>query len=485
MDSPSKKKSSCPESIPATWSDLAFDPEQQSLAEASNDKCLLYRGGENWLAKFSDDPKPQDPIRREVRALFARWLKMQNVSLLLGAGASYYATKILGSDILEKAKQLIAERETADTLEALLRQAEKPREASRDVEKLLSQLAALRALMDKTQWPLDKLALTVPLDGLAEPVNGQGIQSLTCDQLSSLLLDLERAIAVMFNVRLPNDDERTPHEALLAKLVAREPQQGRARVFTTNYDTLIEQAMDRLGILYADGFTGTVSRRFNPGSYDLDVHYPGRVTEGPVSRYGKFLHLYKLHGSIDWRRTEGSEAGNPYGIMFDNKPLPTAAEFENSEPELRLLEKVFGSNESLAILPTASKYGETLSMPFAHMFRALAEALREPQTILMIIGYSGWDDHINQLIEDALTNPGFSCVIVDPRPSKWARDLCKADCCGRVYCLGGPWASFEFFARQVLPDLELLKTDLDIAKTVQALRKFRESGSAAPGENNA
>ncbi|MCK4374402.1 MAG: SIR2 family protein [Candidatus Brocadiae bacterium] len=284
----------------------------------------------------------------------------------------------------------------------------------------------------------------------------------------------------------------TPHETFLAKLVARDPQYGRARIFTTNYDTLVEQAMDRLGILYWDGFTGTVSRRLNPAAYDLDLHYPGEVTEGRVRRYDKVLHLYKLHGSINWRRSDQS-AQNPYGIGFDLRPLPTkdevgsekAAKGRSAEDSFS---SIFAHGESLAILPTSTKYGESLAMPFAHLFRAMGQALREPQTVLVVVGYSGWDAHINQMIEDALTNPGFTCVIVDPCPSGWAQSLCHADYCGRVYCFGGEWGTFEFFAQHVLPDLEVLKTELAVAKTLRDLRQPRgeypESGGPEISEGN-
>lgn len=91
----------------------------------------------------------------------------------------------------------------------------------------------------------------------------------------------------------------------------------------------------------------------------------------------------------------------------------------------------------------------------------------------MIIGYGGWDEHINRLVEDALTNPGFTCVFIDPSPSAWARKLAHADACGRVYCLGGPWGKFENFAQYILPDIEVLNTELKIAKTLRDLRRYQ------------
>ncbi|MGB7295403.1 MAG: SIR2 family protein [Candidatus Aminicenantales bacterium] len=440
--------------------------------------CVLYRGGENWLARFGKGLEVTDQIkniREEVRALSAKWLRMQNVCVLLGAGASKYATGFVGSGVFDRVRSLLEGRPSAKTLDALLQHSSKPGEVGRRFEQFLSQVSSLVSLSEVRRWPLDNLPIDVTLAG----VRGAHRRR---EALKHLLLEMERAIVVCCNVLLPPselmlaDGAPTPHETFLAKLVARDPQQGRACIFTTNYDTLVEQAMDRLGILYSDGFTGTVHRRFNPACYDLDLHYPGEVTEGRVRRYDRVLHLYKLHGSINWRRSEYS-IPNPYGVTFDVRPLPTEPQLKTKKEAGKKGRDYFAESieerQSLVILPTAAKYGESLTMPFAHLFRAMGQALQKPQTVLFVIGYSGWDLHVNQIVEDALANPGFTCVISDPFPSQWAKRLCRADYCGRVYCLGGEWGNFEFFAQQVLPDIEVLKTELAVARTLRELRRVR------------
>lgn len=58
-----------------------------------------------------------------------------------------------------------------------------------------------------------------------------------------------------------------PQLAFLSKLVARDSNLGRTHLFTLNYDTLFEQALELLGVQYFDGFTGRAAARFDPSVY--------------------------------------------------------------------------------------------------------------------------------------------------------------------------------------------------------------------------
>jgi hypothetical protein len=59
-------------------------------------------------------------------------------------------------------------------------------------------------------------------------------------------------------------DGIAPHLAFLSKLVARDSNLGRTHLFTLNYDTLFEQALELLGVQYFDGFTGRAAARSRP-----------------------------------------------------------------------------------------------------------------------------------------------------------------------------------------------------------------------------
>lgn len=142
--------------------------------------------------------------------------------------------------------------------------------------------------------------------------------------------------------------------------------------FTTNYDTLLEDALALCRIVTSDGFSGGAMAFWEPGhEFDSPFAADSRIQ----------ARIYKLHGSIDWvtssedivvRRREG--AGYPDEI-----------------------------NTNLLIYPQATKYKVTQRDPFATLFGAFRSALVDSKSgLLAICGYSFGDDHINEEIERAL-----------------------------------------------------------------------------------
>ena len=464
-------------------------------------KCWLFQGTSNhllhrktdWDQPESDDEslrKLRHEIIQEVQALFARWLRMQNLVVLAGAGTSVCAGGRLGSGLLPGARTLLSGRPTADLLEQLIACCV---QQSLNFEEFLSYLCAVRRCLKGSPQSFDTPFRVM----LPSPTDTQDL--INPPDLDALLSDLEAAIAAMCSPRLPIEDladetaQQDPHLAFIGKIVSRDPRLGRAKLCTLNYDTLFEQAMDLLHVLYADGFTGRVERHFNPASFDLDYYFPGQVSEGRVRRYDKFLHLYKLHGSVDWRKSEISPE-NVHGVTWCGKGLVKESDILEDRATL---EQVFAGHCApqaastsdsaaigLAILPTSAKYGESIAMPYAHLFRMFAQATQEPNTVLMVIGYTGWDDHVNRIIEDALTNPSFTLVIVDPALGRWANKMLMSDRCQRVYALLGDWGRFERFAVDILPDVEQLNTQIQVAKQLRELRTAEPEHSRTPGGDN-
>ena len=80
-------------------------PPDVTRKDEKFEPSFLYRGQENWLSKFQDEETEE--IKQEVRALVARWLKIQNLSVLLGAGSSLYATGFVGEGLFSKVTSLL------------------------------------------------------------------------------------------------------------------------------------------------------------------------------------------------------------------------------------------------------------------------------------------------------------------------------------------------------------------------------------------
>jgi hypothetical protein len=219
-----------------------------------------------------------------------------------------------------------------------------------------------------------------------------------------------------------------------------------------NYDTLIEQASDASGVVLVDGFIGNVKRVFRPESYDLDFYFPAQTTEGRVHRFDRALHLYKLHGSINWYNDEQSWE-NPYGLSCRN----------NGKIE---------HGRDVIIYPSPLKYGQTLGLPYSELFRRFCTSISQPQSVLFVIGYGFGDDHVNAIIRQALAIPSFTLVIVDPSPgSDFVKQLNESNDERVIVIQGSKLGDFTHFTDELLPDIEQEGVQIKVTKTYNALKK--------------
>jgi hypothetical protein len=183
------------------------------------------------------------------------------------------------------------------------------------------------------------------------------------------------------------------HDELFRRILLRSTTLPRARIFTLNYDLLIERALDNLGVLYFDGFLGSINRTLRTESYHYDLYYPGETTEGRVTRVDRVLHLYKLHGSINWRRRSTSASD-----VIINHGSPDEEEYGD-----------------VMIYPSPLKATEMNGYPYSEMFRHFSAQIHQPQSALLVIGYRFQDSHVNRLIYQALSIPSFVLIIVTPQ----------------------------------------------------------------------
>ena len=259
---------------------------------------------------------------------------------------------------------------------------------------------------------------------------------------------------------------------------------GRAHLFTVNYDSLVEAAADDLRVRYSSGFIGTVEPKFDSSAYSLDLYYPGEVSEGRVQRFDKFFHFYKLHGSVDWRRTSPSDL-----VRADSRSLPRWTDWQGWTREDKLDFLLSDPGAAVAILPTESKYLQSIGMPYAHLFRAFDGHLKTDQTFFLILGYGFGDEHINRIIDEALTNPGLVVLIVDPTPPPHLSQRLKHyQAAGeRAFLLtsahsdeGGPAqrATFEDFAVNIMPHVRWLDDYVKLRRVERVVREASPSGGS-------
>ena len=90
------------------------------------------------------------------------------------------------------------------------------------------------------------------------------------------------------------------YKTFYKKLLTRNSTLPRLNIFTTNYDLYSERAMDSLGIHYANGFTGGISKYFNPTIFNYALAEKMDLSQSKWNVIDNFFYLYKIHGSVNW-----------------------------------------------------------------------------------------------------------------------------------------------------------------------------------------
>lgn len=198
---------------------------------------------------------------------------------------------------------------------------------------------------------------------------GETVDGLTSEAARTLDAEVCRLMIEELGVE---DADLTP-VLRLAAWIARADYQAPLEVFTVNYDLLLETALEELGVAYFDGFVGSLRARFRT---DLVEARPG---DDPSWLPSFVARVWKLHGSVNWL-WEGDELTD---VVRIGSPV------------------VAGS--PAAIYPSDTKYAESRRVPFVVLQDRLRRALREPETLFLVAGYSWGDQHLNDVLFDAAT----------------------------------------------------------------------------------
>ncbi|HRI38456.1 MAG TPA: SIR2 family protein, partial [Nitrospira sp.] len=175
------------------------------------------------------------------------------------------------------------------------------------------------------------------------------------------------------------------HRALILRVARRGIRKPRTKIFTTNYDLCFEYAAQSQQFVVIDGFSHSTPQVYDRAHFSYDTVRRTGPDDAPDYIENVF-QLFKLHGSIDWRR--GASA------------IVRSRSNEDGTPVL--------------IFPRDTKYQEAFEVPYLDMMGALQTALREPDTALLISGFGFADDHICKPILAALqANISLRVILCD------------------------------------------------------------------------
>jgi len=203
---------------------------------------------------------------------------------------------------------------------------------------------------------------------LGEVVGNGSIDGLTKTVLDGIDAEICRVTTEVVKATLPSDDTPYHHLAMWVGGIQRAHP---VEIFTPNYDLLMEQALEQRRVPYFDGFVGSDRTFFDIASMELD------------SLPARWSRLWKVHGSINWWRTQAGNVERRAGNASDDRQM---------------------------IYPTHLKYDQSRRLPYFAMLDRLRAFLARGQVVLVTCGYSFSDQHLNEVILQGLSgNPNAVC----------------------------------------------------------------------------
>jgi len=317
---------------------------------AAENLRLLTREGK-WLAWDDQDANPEDASSKRIPGAKSRFeeallqaLHATNVQALLGSGASFCTRnnddrRAPGmGDLWHAARDKVCDGGLVDysafddvVIDVV---GSVPEDEDENGKQKAGNIESLLSLCKMKLELLDVRATE------AEKIDPKG----EIRRLKSFIAHAESAILTKVDF-VDQGTELPAHKAFIQKLGKRSVDKPRVKVFTTNYDLCVEEASARLGVVLVDGFSHSAEQRFNRDYFQHDI--VRRQTSGTKADYIEAVfHLYKLHGSVDWRRRTD-------GVVIRSMATDKAG----LEPAL--------------IYPRSTKYQQAFEVPYIDMFAAL------------------------------------------------------------------------------------------------------------------
>jgi len=421
-------------------------------------KLYFYKGNEEVLLKtkeHSSDLKESDLIAK-IQDSLNKVLDGKNLSFLLGSGCSSHKGSSDGKEVgIPTMAPLATEFYTITLSEAerkwlkdeLKLDVEVPK-FSKNLEVFLGSLHSLIFFLESTNQnekdEKDKY----------KNVKYQKVKDII-EKAKNFLL--EQCLNEE-NRKIDKDKELMDlYKMFYRKLLYRNSNLPKPNVFTTNYDLYSELALDSLGIHYVNGFSGGIKKYFNPTIFNYALAEKMDLSQSKWSVIDNFIYLYKIHGSINW--IQDDEQSKLFRVR------------EVQETSLANLKK----QEVIMIHPTPLKQNASMGSPYSDLFREFQKRLMQNNNILITLGYSFSDEHINNLIYQAFTIPSFRLIVFGDFTKSREIEKLKSLDDPRVWILGGALEDknklhyFKGFVEKILPDLSNDEIDSKIDNAIKTL----------------
>jgi hypothetical protein len=348
-------------------------------------KHFFYKGNQNIISQEQDFDKIKETIKKDLSKI----LDTRNLSFLIGSGCSLGVNGIptmkqLADNLFEPQEDIhpdlkdkVFETEHIEILERLkINYKNEPFRTN--LETFLGTLYSYRFYLDKL-----KEAKESAFDKDLEDLN------------KIIKRTKEYILYECLNEKNKDNDHDIvdTYQQFYRKLSLRDSNLQKPNVFTTNYDLFSERAMDSLGISYTNGFSGFVERYFNPSIFNYALAEQMDISSLKWSIIDSFIYLFKIHGSVNWVEKESNNK------LFSIQEIQDI-NFDRLKSEANYM-----------IYPSPLKQNASLGSPYADLFREFQKRITQKQSTLVTMGFSFGDEHINNIIYQALTIPSFRLVI--------------------------------------------------------------------------
>lgn len=182
------------------------------------------------------------------------------------------------------------------------------------------------------------------------------------------------------------------HSSVLHKMI---------NIFTTNYDPLIEQALEKLSIEYSDGFSGRLIPTFSTSNYGKIINKISSIENKTTEIVT--ANLLKLHGSLSWTQVENHIVYEDYKIKISRmeRYQMGTSDFLND----------YIKNFAI-VNPNKDKFNTTvLNSNYYDQLRIFGNTLEKYNSCLLAFGFSFNDEHIRAIMERSLLNPTLTAFI--------------------------------------------------------------------------